>query len=132
RPVTPSLPPLLVLTDRRAAAGQGRRLDDVLDALVGLDLAVVVREKDLAADERAVVITRAVDAGLTVLVASDADVARRCGTAGVHLAAADPLPAPAPGLVGRSCHDAGSAAAAAAEGVDYVTLSPVFPSPSKP
>jgi thiamine-phosphate pyrophosphorylase len=50
----------------------------------------------------------------------------------VHLAARDPVPAERPALVGRSCHDAAELRAAAAEGCDYVTLSPVFASASKP
>ena len=51
---------------------------------------------------------------------------------GVHLSAADPFPSARPSIVGRSCHDAAELARAAAQGCDYVTLSPVFPSPSKP
>jgi thiamine-phosphate pyrophosphorylase len=35
-------------------------------------------------------------------------------------------------VVGRSCHSAAELAAAAAEGCDYATLSPIFPSASKP
>ncbi|MDP9417945.1 MAG: thiamine phosphate synthase, partial [Actinomycetota bacterium] len=50
----------------------------------------------------------------------------------VHLSSVDPLPSPRPALVGRSCHDADQVGQAAAEGCDYVTLSPVFASSSKP
>ena len=42
------------------------------------------------------------------------------------------MPARPAGLVGRSCHDGGEVAAAAAEGAHYATLSPVFASRSKP
>ncbi|GAA1757904.1 thiamine phosphate synthase [Luedemannella helvata] len=51
---------------------------------------------------------------------------------GVHLAARDPFPGPRPALVGRSCHDAAEVARAAAEGCDYVTVSPIYPTASKP
>jgi len=54
------------------------------------------------------------------------------GSGGVHLAARDPFPSPRPELVGRSCHDAAELAAAAEEGCDYVTLSPIFLTASKP
>ena len=37
-----------------------------------------------------------------------------------------------PSLVGRSCHDAGEVARAQAEGCDYVFVSPVYETPSKP
>jgi thiamine-phosphate pyrophosphorylase len=50
----------------------------------------------------------------------------------VHLTAADPFPAVRPPLVGRSCHSAADLARAAAEGCDWVTLSPFAPTPSKP
>jgi thiamine-phosphate pyrophosphorylase len=50
----------------------------------------------------------------------------------VHLTAADPFPAVRPPLVGRSCHSAAELARAAAEGCDWVTLSPFAPTPSKP
>ena len=51
---------------------------------------------------------------------------------GVHLAAADPFPEVRPAIVGRSCHVADELGRAATQGCDYVTLSPIFPSPSKP
>src|SRR6185369_17264850 len=56
----------------------------------------------------------------------------RAGAGGVHLAARDPFPSPRPELVGRSCHDAAELAAAWDEGCDYVTLSPIFLTASKP
>jgi thiamine-phosphate pyrophosphorylase len=54
------------------------------------------------------------------------------GGPAVHLSAAEPLPAPRPALLGRSCHDAGEVARAGAEGCDWVTVSPVHPTVSKP
>ena len=128
------LPRLLVLTDRRLAAQAGHSLPALVSTLSGLDVAVVLREKELPWEERAAlgreVAAAARDAGVPLLVASSVDLALELGAAGVHLAAAD---APASGgLVGRSCHGASELAHAAAEGADYATLSPIFPTPTKP
>jgi thiamine-phosphate pyrophosphorylase len=128
--VTRRPPRLLVLTDR--ARTGGRALDDVVRAAVaGGARAVVLREKDLPARDRAE-LAATLDAALRpvdglLLVAS--------GPAtddGVHLAAGDPFPDPAPPVVGRSCHRAAELRDAAAEGCTYATLSPIFPSASKP
>jgi len=130
------LPPLLVLTDRAAAATRGWTLAEAVAAAVEAGArAVVFREKDLApADRRSlgaeVVAVMPPDGWL--LVASDARLAADLGAAGVHLAAGDSWPEPRPAAVGRSCHDRAEVRAAAAEGVDYVTLSPVYPTSSKP
>lgn len=131
-----ALPPLLVLTDRRAAAARGRSLEDTVAAAVtGGARAVVLREKDLPRQERAH-LARALRAvlapvGGVLLAGSDATL----GTEGVHLAEADPMP-PGPraagALVGRSCHDAAGLRRAARDGCAYATLSPVFATPSKP
>ncbi|WP_457255122.1 thiamine phosphate synthase [Pedococcus sp. P5_B7] len=52
---------------------------------------------------------------------------------GVHLRARDPFPHwERPVLVGRSCHDEDDLRRAANEGCDYVTLSPVAATGSKP
>lgn len=128
------LPPLVVLTDGDAAEGAGHSLTGVLTAVVDAGVrAVVVRERHLADDERAelVAATRQLmePCGGVVVVASPVVGG---GTAAVHLRSTDPLPSPRPPLVGRSCHDATSVAAAADEGCDWVTLSPVFATPSKP
>ncbi|WP_433529924.1 thiamine phosphate synthase [Micromonospora sp. CA-263727] len=48
----------------------------------------------------------------------------------LHLPAAGPYPPPAADLVGRSCHDAAELRRLTTE--DYVTLSPVFPTRTKP
>ncbi len=117
------LPPLLVLTDRVAAAtGAGAR-------------AVVFREKDLSRADRRILgaeVAAAMPPDGCLIVASDAHLANELGAAGVHLAADDPWPEPAPTTVGRSCHDRAELQAAAVDGVDYVTVSPVYPTLSKP
>lgn len=118
--------PLLLLTDRRQAR---RDLVEVVAAAVeGGARHVVLREKDLPRDERAALASSLRDvlapAGGQLIVAGPDPLS---GDA-VHLAASDP-PSSAR-LVGRSCHQAEDLARLSNE--DYVTLSPVFPSPSKP
>lgn len=127
-----ALPPLLVLTDRSQLPAE-RDLADVIEAAVGAGArAVVVRERDLEDHERAELVSdlRKVLApvGGTLVVAAPT-VGRPVG---VHLRRGDPLPRTRPVLLGRSCHDATELARAAAEGCDYVTLSPVASSVSKP
>ena len=131
RPVTASfvlpLPRLLVLTDRAQAAPRSL-VEVVRGAVAGGARAVVLREKDLTRVERAEIAAQLRSAVDVLLVASDPLIPAD----GVHLAATDPMPDPRPTLVGRSCHDADEIARAVAEGCDYVTVSPVFASASKP
>lgn len=104
-----------------------------------------MREKDLDDDALAAlvadIVALAAAARATVLVAGPAAraaaVAVRAGAHGVQLPRdGDPAAARAllgPGAtVGLSAHDDDEVARAAAAGVDYVTLSPVFASPGKP
>jgi thiamine-phosphate diphosphorylase len=123
-------PALLLLTDRRQVdRGTGRRLVEVVAAAIdGGARHVVLREKDLPRDERAALAEalRAVLApveGQLIVAGPDP-----LGGDAVHLAAADPPVAVR--LVGRSCHRGEDLARLSQE--DYVTLSPVFPSRSKP
>jgi thiamine monophosphate synthase len=127
---------LLLLTDRGACAGP---LPDTVAAAVGFGArAVVLREKDLPAPERsrlAAQLREILDpVGGRLIVAGPASShgAGPGGSGAVHLAARDPFPSPRPELVGRSCHDPAEVAAAAAQGCDYVTLSPIFLTASKP
>ena len=118
---------ILVLTDRTLT--RGRPLVDVVRAAVdGGAQQVVLREKDLPRAERAALADELRAFVPTLLVASDATIA----AGGVHLAAADPMPARRPLVVGRSCHSADELERAASDGCDYATLSPIFASPSKP
>jgi thiamine-phosphate diphosphorylase len=121
------MPRLLVLTDRRQAA---RPLVPVIEAAIeGGARWVVLREKDLPRDERAALAEalRAVlaPAGGRLIVAGpdplDGDA--------VHLAATDAVPA-GPLFVGRSCHSDADLDRLSTE--DYVTVSPVLPTDSKP
>jgi thiamine-phosphate pyrophosphorylase len=154
RPAVPvagsAVPRLVVVTDRRQAERAGRSLVEVVAAAVSAGAgAVLLREKDLppaarrslAAELRAVL----APAGGRLIVSGDVGLARRSG-AGVHLSATDPWPAAGPrsaagpgagvgpqvALVGRSCHTVDELREARARGAGYATLSPVFPSPSKP
>jgi thiamine-phosphate pyrophosphorylase len=137
--VTARAPELLVLTDRRMAAGAGHDLVEVVVAAVDAGApAVVLREKDLPVAERRdlAVRLRAATAGAAALiVGGDPALARAVGADGVHLAAGDPWPGDsAAGLrVGRSCHTPGELMATATGGVAaYATFSPVFATASKP
>ncbi len=118
---------LLVLTDRTQCSGP--LIGAIRTAVDSGARGVVLREKDLPYGERA----RLADALRDVLdpVAGLLVVADGPGDA-VHLSSAEPMPSRRPAVVGRSCHDAREFARAAGEGCDYVTLSPVFVSASKP
>jgi thiamine monophosphate synthase len=116
---------LLVLTDRRACT---RPLTEVVRAAIdGGARAVVLREKDLPAAERA----RLAD-DLRAVLGDALLVLAGTGVPGpaVHLSAADAVPEPRPALLGRSCHDA--AELAAARDCDWVTVSPVWETATKP
>lgn len=119
----PPLGRLLVLTDRSACA---RPLVEVVAAAVeGGARAVVLRERDLLPAARLALADR-----LREVLGPARLVLAGPGADAVHLAARDEVPSPRPALVGRSCHDAASLAAA--RGCDWVTLSPVWPTASKP
>ena len=127
--MTAPLGPLLVLTDRTQCS---RPLVDVVRAAVdGGARTVVLREKDLPRAERA-----ALADGLRPALAAVDGTLVLAGTAlpgdAVHLSAADEVPEPRPALLGRSCHDRAAVDAAAAEGCDWVTVSPVRLTASKP
>ncbi len=129
--------PLLVLTDRRQARCLGL-VATVAAAVEGGARVVLLREKDLDRRSRSALARALRDVlapvGGTLLVAGgDVDLARDSGAGGVHLAAAEPRPPDTAELVvGRSCHDVHELGAAAAEGVDYASVSPVFATASKP
>jgi thiamine monophosphate synthase len=127
--VTP-LPPLLVLTDRTQCPG-GDLVSTVDKAVAAGARAVVLREKDLPVDARLRLAQTlhallAPAGGLLILAGAGLPASR------IHLASREALPIPRPALVGRSCHDAAELHRAAAERCDYVMLSPVFATPSKP
>jgi thiamine-phosphate diphosphorylase len=119
---------IVVVTDRRQAPAP---LPEVVAAAAAGGVRwVLLREKDLPRPERAALAaelrTALAPTGARLIVAGTDPL----GGDAVHLAAADPVPADRPALVGRSAHDAAELARLTTE--DYVTLSPVFPSGSKP
>jgi len=122
-----NLPPLLVLSDRTQCTIP--LLSVVGEAVEHGARAVVLREKDLPWPERV-----ALAHACHEILAAVGGLVIMAGTRGdaVHLAATDPVPAPRPSLMGRSCHSAADVDVAAREGCAYVTVSPVFPTPSKP
>ena len=132
-------PPLLVVTDRRQARGP---LETMAEAAFAAGCRwLLLREKDLhpvalrQLASRLAALSRSHGARLSI--AGDISLAAEVGADGVHLprdgdvaAARSKLRASA--LIGLSAHDRAEAERAAAAGADYVTLSPIFPSESKP
>lgn len=147
--------------DRCAARGRSLH-DVVAAAVDAGAPAVLLREKDLPPHERRTLAAELAPtiaaAGAQLFVASDVEVAADVGADGVHLAATDPVPTragstaragstgrdarssrsrdvtelPTGTLIGRSCHDEAEVRAAADAQLDYVTVSPVAPTASKP
>jgi thiamine-phosphate pyrophosphorylase len=135
-----SLPsPLLAVTDRHGCADLVARVAAIL---AGGGRWIWFREPDLAAPERRrlaealLVLVR--QAGGALSVGRDVALAAAIGADGVHLpggTAPDAIATarrvlPRGALIGVSTH--GPAEVARAAGADYVTLSPVFASASKP
>jgi thiamine monophosphate synthase len=119
---------VVVLTDRRLT---DRPLEGVVSAAVaGGARWVVLREHDLPRSARVVLASelRALLApvGGRLIVAGPDPL----GGDAVHLPSAGPYPPPELPLVGRSCHDTGELARLSTE--DYVTVSPVHPTATKP
>jgi thiamine-phosphate pyrophosphorylase len=130
--------PLLVITDRY----QARHSIETIAAAVGRGGGrwLLLRDKDLAGEERRDLAIRlakiAVQHGFALSVSTDVELAAAVG-AGVHLQAAAAV-APArrclgsAAIIGVSAHGLDDVAAAAAAQADYVTLSPIFLTVSKP
>lgn len=124
-------PRLIVVTDRTQAA------DDLTSTLArAIDhgaRAVLLRDRDLAPPHRQALadqvrpLLAAVDGWLIVAAPAPSD-----HPDAVHLAAAQPVPDPRPALVGRSCHSEAEVDRAVAERCDYVLVSPIYPTTSKP
>ena len=131
-------PPLLIISDR----SQARRplVEVAAAAFAGGCRWFSLREKDLPPQERrdllAALVALGRPFGATVTVHEDLEAVAIAGAAGVHLpGGASPQAARArlPGaLIGASAHSGPEAAALLRAGADYVTLSPVFLTASKP
>ena len=131
-------PPLLVISDWSQA--RLPLIEVAAAAFAGGCRWFSLREKELPAAERrallAALVALARDYGATVTVHDDIEAGVVAGAAGVHLpSGGDPAAARAllPGkLIGASAHSAAEAASLIAAGADYVTMSPVFLTESKP
>ncbi len=131
-------PPLLVISDRSQAR---QPLEQVAEAaFAGGCRWFSLREKDLPPAERRALLEALVALGrrfaATVTVHEDIEAAEAAGAAGLHLpSGGDPRAARArlPGaLIGASAHSGSEAASLLRAGADYVTVSPVFLTASKP
>lgn len=132
------VPPLLIISDRRQAR---RPLDELAEAaFAGGCRWFSLREKDLPPAERRALLDALVVLGrrygATVTVHDDIEAVASSGAAGVHLpsggspdAARARLPR---ALIGASAHSAAEASALLRAGANYVTVSPVFVTASKP
>jgi|SRR5665213_2117479 len=133
-------PPLLVITDRKQTGE--RPVPQVAATLfAGGCRWLSLREADLGRSERVNLLYRLVNlgerAGATVTVHADFEAAMTTGAAGVHLPRHGSITAAraylgANALIGISTHNRNEVQHAIALGADYVTLSPIFPSASKP
>lgn len=132
------IPPLLVISDRHQAR---RPLEEIAEAAFAAGCRwFSLREKDLPSAERRALLS-AIAAlghrcGATVTVHDDIAAVAPANAGGVHLpSGSNPEAARAllPGaLIGASAHSAEDAAALLRGGADYVTVSPVFVTASKP
>ena len=131
-------PPILVITDRSQCAEplEARAASLFRGGCRFLSL----REKDMAPAERRALLERLIllarPFGATVGIHHDLDAALACN-ARLHLPSAADTQAARRALgpdrlIGKSCHTQAEIAAAARDGADYVTLSPFFPTASKP
>ena len=130
-------PPLMIVTDRRRAR---RPLEEVAAAAFAAGARwISVREKDLPLAEQQDLVRRLagiVPAGATVglhgMPAPDAGhvAARHLPRDGDIAQARRQVPDIR--LLGKSCHSLATAEEAAEAGADYVTLSPIFATDSKP
>ncbi len=132
-------PPLLVITDRRMA----RRLLPavVAEALAGGCRWLLVREKDLPQSALIALVKEILDLARPysawVGVSADAQATIEAAAHGVHLPQGADVQSVraqigATRWIGVSAHSRSEVEAAAAVGADYVTLSPIFPTQSKP
>jgi thiamine-phosphate pyrophosphorylase len=130
---------LLLVTDRRQAGGP---LDAVAAAAVRAGARWIwLRDRDMPPAERRDLAARLIEVvrrdGAQLSIGGDVALAAELAADGVHLPAGGSIAAArarlgARMLVGISAHGEGAVAAAQRAGADYVTLSPIFPTASKP
>jgi thiamine monophosphate synthase len=125
-PVAPQLPRLLVVAN---ADNAPRPLPEIVAAAASYGArGFVLRARELPPRERAEL------AAALRAVLPEGCLLIQAGGAGpaVHLSATEDFPQPRPSLVGRSCHHAGDVDRALDEKCDYVFVSPVYETASKP
>ena len=132
------VPPLLIISDRRQAR---RPLEELAEAaFAGGCRWFSLREKDLPPAERRALLGALVVLGhrwgAIVTVHNDIDAAAMADAGGVHLPSGG-SPAAARlrltgALIGASAHSAEEASALLSAGADYVAVSPVYVTASKP
>lgn len=131
--------PLLVITDRHQACHSIETIAEAVGRGGGRWL--LLRDKDLAREERWDLAARlariASQHGIALSVSTDVELAAAVGAAGIHLQAAAAVARARQRLgttavIGVSAHSFADVAAAAKADADYVTLSPIFLTSSKP
>lgn len=133
-------PRLYFVTDR--GLSRGRPIEAVVEAAVrGGATAIQLREKDLPAAEfldLAVRLKSLLDRiGVPLIINDAVEIAGECRAAGVHLGRSDASPAEARrilgphAIIGLSAETLDQAEASAGEDIDYLGVSPVFPTPTK-
>lgn len=130
----------MVITDA-AQASPRSLVDTIARAILGGARWVSLREKALPPDDRLGLLAGLVElarpTSTAVFVHGDVEAAAALGLAGVHLPQGGDIALCRHRLgrravIGISTHTPAEAVRAAAEGADYVSLSPIFASDSKP
>jgi thiamine-phosphate pyrophosphorylase len=138
-PVNLPDPPFLVVTDRRQARSP---LSEIVAAALSAGCRwISLREKDLSEDDQMGLAWTLLPIvrrhGATLTLHGEANLAKACGTDGVHLSAgSDPAAARTmlgpKSLIGVSIHTVTEAEAIDPGVVDYAIAGPAFETPSKP
>jgi len=131
-------PPLLIISDRRQARLPLEKVAEA--AFLGGCRWFSLREKDLPPAERRALLDALVTVGrrlgAVVTAHEDIEAVAATGADGLHLPSAGSPKAArtrfGDALIGASAHSSEEAARLLREGADYVTVSPVFVTPSKP
>jgi len=135
------LPRLHAITDAAVLARPDLGVRAAALAAAGSALALHARDRSATTRALAAVAARFVaharQAEAAVIVSGRPDVAAAVGAQGVQLGAGDLAPADARrvlphGWIGRSVHTPEEAAAAGAEGADFLIAGPVYPTPTHP
>lgn len=130
---------LLAVTDRHLSIRP--ILEQVAEILSGGARWIWLRDRDLPREERRRLAFQVRELtslhGASLTIGADVELARETAATGVQLARPETVVQArqalgAGRLLGVSCHSLSDVAAAAQAGADYVTLSPIFTSASKP